>query len=378
MPKFMRGMSRLPEGDDRILVIIQLSGGNDGLNMVVPFRNDIYYRERPRIAIERETVLPLNDELGLNPMMTRMKELYDAGYVSLINNVGYPNPDRSHFRSMDIWHTASDADEYLNTGWIGRLLDASCPDCAMPYTAIEVDDTLSLALKGSQVSGMAVNNVERLKRHISDPFIQHISAEVSKSELADSDLDYLYKTLIETSESIEYLSAQSKKQAGSASYPGTQLGHELKTISQLILSGTKTRVYYASLTGFDTHVNQKGPQNRLMQVLSDAVGAFVADLRAHDRFKDVMIMTFSEFGRRVKGNASGGTDHGTAGNMFIISGRLKQAGIYNEAPNLADLDDGDLKHSMDFKRVYATVLENWLRADAGVVLNKDLEKLGFA
>ena len=164
MPKFMNGMNALPEGDDRILVVVQFSGGNDGLNMVVPFRNDIYYRERPRLAIGAETVLKLNDDLGLNPVMLKLKELFDEGYVSVINNVGYPNPSRSHFRSMDIWHTASDAEEYLNTGWIGRMLDATCPECAMPYTAIEVDDTLSLALKGKEVNGMAVNNVKRLKK----------------------------------------------------------------------------------------------------------------------------------------------------------------------------------------------------------------------
>ena len=369
------------------LVIIQLSGGNDGLNTVVPFRNDIYYRERPTLAIAREKVLALNDEIGLNPALESLKSLYDDGLVTIINNVGYPNPDRSHFRSMDIWQTASDASQYVQTGWIGRYLDANCAGSAscQPHRAIEVDDTLSLALKGTNVNGLAVLN----PRKLFDQTRTAITAElagVKPTHTHNDNVGYLYKTLAETVSSADYIYNKSKQSATGAihatkgSYPANELGNRLKTVSELIQSGVSTSVYYVSISGFDTHINQPGQQERLLRQYADAVKAFMGDMKATNRQNDVLLMTFSEFGRRVKQNASNGTDHGTANNVFLIGGGLPTGmpnRVFNEAPNLTSLDEGDLKYTVDFRNIYATLLRNWLKTDDVAILGRKFEPLGF-
>ncbi len=199
---------------DKTLVIVQLSGGNDGLNTVVPFRNDIYYRERPTLAIPRDKVLTLNDEVGLNPALASLKSLYDDGLVTIINNVGYPNPDRSHFRSMDIWQTASDASQYLSTGWLGRYLDAACsgPGACQPHRVIEVDDTLSLSLKGKAVNGLAMLNPQKLYNQTRSGHVEGLAKGVSAGKPADehSNVGYLYKTLAETVSSAAYVYDKSK------------------------------------------------------------------------------------------------------------------------------------------------------------------------
>ncbi|MES2733487.1 MAG: DUF1501 domain-containing protein, partial [Bacteroidota bacterium] len=348
---------------DRILVIIQLSGGNDGLNTIVPYRNDIYYRERPSLAIPKEKVLRINDEIGFNPALSALNDIYDDGLLTIVNNVGYPNPDRSHFRSMDIWHTASDADKYVNTGWIGRYLDANCPtNCTEPYNAIEVDDMLSLAMKGNKIKGLAVKNPEKLYKQAHNSYFEQLST--SQSFTNNSSLDehenvsYLYKTLAETLSSADYIYNKwngSKIYKTNLTYPASEIGKRLKTVAELILTGINTNVYYVSISGFDTHINQLEQQNRLLQAYCEAVSVFTQDMKENNRIDDVMVMTFSEFGRRVKQNASNGTDHGTANNLFLINGRLKKSKVFNEAPNLTDLDEGDLKYTIDFRNIYATL-----------------------
>jgi uncharacterized protein (DUF1501 family) len=379
IPNFLKAFEQkqqfLQANNDKILVVIQLSGGNDGLNTVVPFRNDIYYRERPTIAIQPEKVLKLNDEIGLNPAMEKLRELYDEGFLNIINNVGYPNPERSHFRSMDIWQTASDSDQYLQTGWLGRYLDANCAgDCAS-YKALEIDDTLSLAMKGEKIKALSVLDTEKLYRQVHGDFISKI-AKTQPAEHSEN-LNYLYKTLAETASSAEVLHTKSKIYKSNASYPQGELGQRLKTISELILSGMPTSVYYVSISGFDTHVNQVNQQERLLRNYSEAVNTFVHELKQNNKLNDVMIMTFSEFGRRVKQNASGGTDHGTANNVFLMGGSLKADRVLNEAPNLKDLDEGDLKYSVDFRQIYATILRNWLNVNDLAILGKRFDGLGF-
>ena len=356
----------------KILVVVQLSGGNDGLNTVVPYRNDIYYRERPTIAIRPEKVLQLNDEIGLHPAMMPLKSLYDEGLLTVINNVGYPNPDRSHFRSMDIWQTASDSDKYLNTGWVGRYLDATCAGkTQQPFRTIEVDDTLSLALKGNTLNGLAVVDPKKLYNQTRSSLVSGLSQEHAHG--APESVAYLYKTLAETVSSAEYVYDKAKVQITSATYPNVELGNRLKTVSRLIQSGVGTSVYYVSISGFDTHINQPGQQERLLGQYAEAVGAFMTDLKAAGRQNDVLLMTFSEFGRRVKQNASNGTDHGTANNVFLIGGGLPAQRVLNEAPNLTKLTDGDLTYSVDFRQIYATLLYDYLGADDVAILGRKFD-----
>jgi uncharacterized protein (DUF1501 family) len=376
MPKFLKAFEagRMVPPGNKVLVIIQLSGGNDGLNTVIPARNDIYYKQRPRLGIQKERSLTLTDEVGLNPALTGFKELYDDGSLGILNSVGYPNPDRSHFRSMDIWQSASKSDEYVYTGWLGRYLDAQCSGCDKSTQALEVDDVLSLALKGIDNKGLAVKDPKRLYSTSNAKYFKDINADHKKGE---DTVDYLYKTMSETISSAEYIFQQSRLHPSSHIYPVTELGKSLKTIASLILSDINTKVYYVSLGSFDTHVNQENQQKRLFTELDGAVSAFVKDLKSNKRFDDVMLMTFSEFGRRVSQNASGGTDHGTANNMFFVCGGLKQKGILNAMPDLNDLNDGDLKHKVDFKAVYATLLNKWLKADDKKILGQQYNYLSF-
>ncbi len=376
LPKFLKAFEKpmmVPPGN-KVVVVIQFSGGNDGLNTVIPVRNDIYYKERPRLGIVKDQSLLLTDETGLNPALEAFKGLYDDGSLSILNSVGYPNPDRSHFRSMDIWHSASNSNEYISTGWVGRYLDAQCKGCDKPTQAMELDDVLSLALKGEENKGLAFKDPKKLFNSSNGKYFKEVNSDHQHGE---ETIDYLYKTMSATLSSADYIYQQSKVHPSSQTYPNTELGKDLKTIASLIFSDINTKVYYVSLGSFDTHVNQDNQQKRLFTELNDAVKAFTADMKANNRFRDVLMMTFSEFGRRVSQNASGGTDHGTANNMFFISGGLKEKGILNAMPDLADLNEGDLKHKVDFKNVYATVLNKWLGADDKTILGKQYDHLKF-
>lgn len=378
LPKFLRafeGQQIVPPGN-KVMVILQLSGGNDGLNTVIPVRNDLYYKARPKLGIDKSKALLLGDEAGLHPALSAFKDLYDDGSLGILNNVGYPNPDRSHFRSMDIWHTASNSNEFWNTGWVGRYLDAQCSGCDKPTQAIEIDDILSLSMKGDHLKGIAVRDPKKLYGTSNEKFFK----DINKNHLTSTEeqpVDYLYKTLAETMSSADYIFKQSKLHPSSADYPKTGLGNSMKTIASLIFSDINTKVYYVSLGSFDTHVGQQDRQERLFKEMNDAIKAFVKDLKANGRFNDVMLFTFSEFGRRVAQNASAGTDHGTANNMFFISGGLKQKGLINEMPNLSDLDEGDLKFNVDFKDVYASLLKKWLGADDKAILGRQHQYLSF-
>lgn len=378
VPKFLKafeGKSMVLPGN-KVIVILQLSGGNDGLNTVIPFRNDLYYKARPKLGIAKDKALAVTDEAGLHPALKGFKELYDDGSLAILNSVGYPNPDRSHFRSMDIWHTASQSHEYWTNGWVGRYLDAQCNGCDKPTQAIELDDVLSLALKGEDIKGIAVKDPRRLYGTANEKFFRDVMKN-HKDEAGEQPVDYLYKTMAETLSSADYIFQQSRMHPTNAEYPKTELGNSLKTIASLIYSEINTKVYYVSLGSFDTHINQDAQQQRLFTEMNDAVKAFVKDLKQQHRFEDVMLFTFSEFGRRVNQNASNGTDHGTANNMFLVSGGLKQKGVLNEMPDLGDLNEGDLKYKIDFKNVYATMLKKWLNADDKAILSNQYEYMNF-
>lgn len=379
LPKFLKAFESqalVPAGN-KVVVVLQLSGGNDGLNTVIPVRNDIYYKLRPSLSIRKGQTAELTDEVSLHPSLVAFKSLYDEGNLAILNNVGYPNPDRSHFRSMDIWHSASQSNDYWNTGWIGRYLDAQCNGCARPTQALEVDDVLSLALKGEQNNAIAVQNPQRLYGTANEKYFKDILNNHKDEHHDEQPVEYLYKTMAQTLSSADYIFKQSKLHPTGVTYPNTELGAGLKTIASLIYSEINTKVYYISLGSFDTHVGQDGQQTRLFTQMNDAVKAFTDDLKKNGRMDDVLLFTFSEFGRRVAQNASNGTDHGTANNMFLISGGLKKKGILNPLPDLADLNEGDLKYKIDFKEVYATILNKWLNADAKKILGANYSMLDF-
>ncbi|WP_375436794.1 DUF1501 domain-containing protein [uncultured Hymenobacter sp.] len=379
VPKFLhaldrRGLQKLADANGRRLVVVQLGGGNDGLNTIVPYRNDLYYKARPTLSIKEQSgVLTLDKDLGFNPNMMRLKGLYDQGHVAVLNSVGYPNPDRSHFRSMDIWQSGSASDQYLSTGWLGRYLDSNCPTCQVPYNGLEVDDTLSLAMKGELRKGLALKNPEKFHQITQNRFIAQVSVSIPTG--AVSELDYLYKTLAETSSSADYLYQTSKVYKSGIIYPTTEFGRNLKTTAELINSGIDTRVFYVSLSGFDTHVRQQEQQGKLLGDLSNGLASFVEDLQKAGNFNDTLVLVFSEFGRRVTQNASNGTDHGTANNVLLLGGGLRQHGVLNNAPDLQNLLDGDLRHQVDFRSLYATILHDWLQADDKAILGREFERL---
>jgi uncharacterized protein (DUF1501 family) len=377
MPAFLKPLEAMAMNQlsgYKNLVIIQLSGGNDGLNTIVPYGNDIYYQKRNTIAINQTDIVKLNDMQGLNPNLSALKEIYDQGWMNIINSVGYPNPDRSHFRSMDIWQTGSDSNQFLTTGWIGRYLDSNCQNS---YSAIEVDDTLSLAMKGAKMKGIAVQDPNKLYQTTREPFFKDLVHDHNSADLNEDNLGYLYKTMIETCSSAEYIQNTSKTYKVTADYPATPFANQLKTVSKFINSGLQTRVYYVSLSGFDTHVGQQNQQGRQLKIYGDGVAAFIKDLKQSGKLDDTLVMTFSEFGRRVEQNASNGTDHGTANNILIYGGKLKKPGIYNDSPDLATLDNGDLKYQVDFRDVYATVLDKWLNVNNSQILTRNFSGLGF-
>ena len=272
LPKFLKafeGKTMVPAGN-KVVVVLQLSGGNDGLNTVIPVRNDLYYKARPRLGIEKAKALSLTDEAGLHPALNSFKELYDDGSLGIINSVGYPNPDRSHFRSMDIWQTASQSTEYWNSGWVGRYLDAQCNGCDKPTQAIEIDDVLSLSMKGNNMNGIALKDPKRLYGTANEKFFRDVIKN-HNGETGEPSVDYLYKTMAQTLSSADYIFKQSRLHPTSAEYPKTELGNSLKTIASLIYSEINTKVYYVSLGSFDTHINQGAQQQRLFTEMNEAV-----------------------------------------------------------------------------------------------------------
>lgn len=378
IPSFLKAFDRVggaARGQKR-LVIIQLGGGNDGLNTVVPIGDDRYYTARPQIAIPASEVIRINDHQGIHPALEPLRFLYDQGDIAILNAVGYPNPNRSHFRSMDIWQTASASNQYLQTGWIGRYLDAHCAGDPRPTAAIELSDQLGLAMKGTERNGLAVSDPARFFRTTTAPRFKAISEQASDHH-DHPEVGYLYKTLAESISSAEYIFEKTKVQQPSGDYPQGQLARQLRTTAQMIKSGLDTRVYYASISGFDTHVNQQAQHQRLLGGYAGALAAFAKDLKASGHWKDTLVMTFSEFGRRVKENASRGTDHGTANNLFLAGGALKSAGIRNAAPDLGNLNKGDLKHQIDFRQVYSEVLQKWLQVDPKPIVGTSFSSLGI-
>ncbi len=367
--------------DDRILVVLQMAGGNDGLNTLVPYTNDDYYRVRPTLAVPKGDVLRLNDEIGLHPSLADLKALYDDGRLAIIQGVGYPNPNRSHFRSMEIWETAADSDRTLRYGWIGRYFDNACAGEPKPTLGVCIGNNAPLTFRNNHQVGVTLQNPEQYQwvsgaametpaagqqtfRKLNMP----TASSKPTSVPGGGALDFLQRTAMNAQVSSQQIREAASGYHSTVTYPNNgPLGASLKLIASLIAGGIGSRVYYASIPGFDTHSNQRVQHPQLLSQLGASMRAFHDDLKAQGNAEKVLVMTFSEFGRRVAENASGGTDHGTAAPMFLF-GQPVHAGLFGRLPNLSDLDNGDLKFGTDFRSVYATVLRKWLGADPAAVL----------
>jgi uncharacterized protein (DUF1501 family) len=360
----------LPGGTDRVLVVINFQGGNDGLNTVVPFGMPEYYRYRPSLGVPQNDVLRIDNTFGLNPVLAPFKKMYDGGNVAIVHGVGYPDPDHSHFRSTEIWQTAHPKG-YESTGWIGRYLD----DAGLPksnlFNAVALSNVLPEimiskttdvpaidALRGYGLrSDKTTGNKEAFHEFVRDTTVPFRSPFLSKvAEIEDH--------AQRGAEELPKLVAGYQTQA---TYPATPLGRSLALAAQIVGSKLGTRVLYVQHGSFDTHVTQKQTQERLLGDFANAISAFYQDLAAHGNDKRVLTMTFSEFGRRAAENASRGTDHGEAAPVFMIGGGVK-GGLYGQHPDLNRLNAGNLAFTTDFRQVYATVLERWLgRPSAAIV-----------
>ena len=392
--------------DSSILVVLQMAGGNDGLNTVVPYSNDFYHQARPRIGLPASSILKINDSIGLHSSLAGFKDIYDAGQLSIVQGVGYPNPNRSHFRSTEIWQTASDADKVESYGWIGRYFDNACRG-ADPTVGVNIGQQMPQAFSSRTPTGISLNNPQNYRFMAGRPGangemnadeksfreMNQIEGEDPAGVAADNSgasigaihgptahsgsvMDFLERTALDAELSSDKILAITKRVQSQATYPASQLGNALKLVGKLIGGGLPTRIFYVSQGGYDTHTNQVGQQDRLLKDLGDSVKAFIEDLQAQGNFQRVMVMTFSEFGRRVAENANGGTDHGAAAPMFVIGHKVK-AGLHGKYPSLApeDLFNGDLQYNVDFRSVYAGVLEEWLKTKSQPILGAKFNPL---
>ena len=378
---FAEQIRRPDQSNDNILVVLQLTGGNDGLNTVIPFADDAYVRARPKINLKQQAI-HLDDHLGLHPNMLGLKELYDQGHLAVINGCGYPSPNRSHFRSMEIWHTANPRSAQA-TGWLGHYLDHIARGGPAPVSALNIGKELPQALVNE---GAPVPSIERLEdfRLKSSPATAEGKLErdiVLQLNKTPEDASPAHKFLarqatnaILASEKVNNLQRQNNNPGVYYGYEG--LGQQLQLIASLISADSGTRLFYCQFNGFDTHAGQLDAQGPLLAQVSQALSGFFQDLKSKGVAEKVLVMTFSEFGRRVAENSSAGTDHGAAAPMFVVGGKLK-AGIHGKMPSLTDLDDGDLKYTTDFRRVYATLLDKWLNADSAKVLGAKFEPIAF-
>lgn len=350
---------------EQCLVFIQLNGGNDGLNTYVPFDNPLYYQLRPKIALSKNEVVGANNGMAFHPALKDFAQMQQNGDLSIIQNVGYPEPNRSHFRSQEIWQTATGSNQYLNEGWLGRYLDLQCKD-HQPTAGINIDSIDNLALKGVEPNAITVKDPNRFK--------MKSDKEESVKLSNNPQLDFVRKIANSVTEGAEDIQKALSKSTGEMSYPKTGLSKNLEWIARLIKGNLNSKVYYTSLGGFDTHDNQLDIHNRKLTELNDAIYSFYTDLKKAQLLQNVTVVVFSEFGRRVKDNGNG-TDHGTAAPMFIIGGNTKGKIIGNN-PNLADLDNGDLKYEIDFRSVYATLLQQKMNFNPASIGIKNSELKG--
>jgi uncharacterized protein (DUF1501 family) len=389
VPGFIERTARAAEpGKDPILIVLEMTGGNDGLNTVIPYRDDVYHRARPTIGFKENQVVKVNDELGLHPALQQLGQLLQQQKLAIVQGVGYPNPDRSHFESMDRWQCGEVTAKVSGTGWLAK----SVPDLAkgkgggVPVMHVG-GEKLPVACRGTGQGVFTLNQEQPFELKLGTPGSaeeaarKRLLADVAATDDASDDLlPFTQRRNLQTYTSVEKLKAVLKDFAkDQARYGGAGVGSlyvKMDLVGRLIEQGFGTRVFYLAIDGFDTHGNQAPTHQGLLQQIDQAVGALFQRLQRTGDDKRTLVMTFSEFGRRVAENGSKGTDHGSGSCLFVVGPGVK-AGPVGNHPSLADLTDGDLKYHTDFRRVYATLLDGWLKVDSKMVLGAKFEPLGF-
>jgi uncharacterized protein (DUF1501 family) len=370
-----------PAGEDNVLVVLEMTGGNDGLNTVIPYADDLYHKARPTLRQAKEEVIRLDDHVGLNSSMRGFRSLWDAGHLAVVQGVGYPNPQRSHFESMDIWHSA-DPKGQVATGWLGRAA-AESEDRAGGVPILQLGGSrLPLAVAGASGGGaVSVNDQSSFRLEFGGGkiaqqqarrrLIEGLSAPPSSPPSTDDLVNFVQRRQVQTLTAVETLRDLLE---GPNAVPrnGSGLSQKLQLVAGLIARGFGTRIFYVSLDGFDTHANQGPSHANLLSDLANGVAGFFESLKKTGHDTRVRLMTFSEFGRRVRENGSRGTDHGAASCLFVAGPSVK-GGVVGKHPSLADLDDDDLKFHTDFRRIYASLIDDWLGRDSKAVLGAKWE-----
>ena len=388
--------------DKSILVVLQLSGGNDGLNTVVPFADDLYARARPTLALAGSQTLKVADSLGLHSALRPILPEYDAGHMAIVQNVGYPNPNRSHFRSMEIWHTgADDSAPRQVEGWLGRYFDAQChgadPRHLPGEIGLSLGKVMPQAFRNRSNVGLAISDPDTFQWNpsgdtatfakVQERIFEKINHPSGPTMTSPSDAGGISADEPETREFLRHTAMNAvlagdsirsilRHQKNRGSYPSGQLAAQLQMVARLIVGEFPSRVYYVSQGGYDTHAAQLDTHARLLGDFSSSVAAFLQDIRRQKSSDRVTLLAFSEFGRRVAENGSQGTDHGAAAPMFLFGESLK-GGLHGKAPDLTDLVDGDVKHQIDFRQVYASLLDGWLATPSKPILGRDFGGIGL-
>ena len=373
-----QSMGALPSNpgvpEDRVLVVVQLSGGNDGLNTVIPFGFDTYYKSRSSLSIKDKDLIKLDTDhgIGLHPSLRPIEQMIGDGLAGIVQGVGYPNPIRSHFASMDVWHTG-DTLSHKGEGWVGKAMDTLSEKQDTSLACISLGSDAPLATQGHRVKPVTFENPALFRWAGRDlhPAISETYDRINEASIKTNPADptgFILRTAMDAQIASDRV-RKAVNQAAGTTFPRTGLARQLKMVASMIRAELPTRVYYVAMGGFDTHANQLGTQARLLKEFSEAMAAFYTELKATGHQGRVNTVAFSEFGRRVKQNASGGTDHGTAGPMFLFGENVKP-GLIGEHPSLSKLDNGDLIHNTDFRSVYASLLDNWMKIDSTAVLGK--------
>lgn len=382
--------------DASILVVVQLSGGNDGLNTVVPFADDLYAKARPNLHLTEKNIFKIGGDLGFNNSFAGLRPEFDAGRMAVIQNVGYPNPNRSHFRSMEIWHTAqAEGDSLQTTGWLGRYFDACCggvdPRKRPGEIGMSFGKVVPQAFRNHSNVGLAIHDPQTFQWNPSGETTTLANAQEKVFEKINrpggmtseaggiaggepETIDFLRHTAMNAVVAGDSIRSILKTEDNRGKYPDGLLSGQLRMVAKLIVGGFRSRVFYVSQGGYDTHANQLAGHARLLEDFSRSVGAFLEDIRKQKASERVIILAFSEFGRRVAENGSQGTDHGAAAPLFVLGDAVK-GGVHGERPDLSDLQDGDLKHKIDFRQVYASLLGKWLQTNPDPILGAKFQPM---
>lgn len=362
---------------DRILVFVQLTGGNDGLNTVIPYRDENYEKARPKLALSSSQRMEIDDSLALHQSLSGFEALMQKGLATIVQGVGYDSPNRSHFESMDIWHTCLRKNEARTEGWLGKYLDQYASKNGGNVPALHLGNRQQpSALMSRNVRVPSINALEEFQLSNDSELLRsllHEATAIQRSQANDL-LGFVQTSTTSAIVASDRVTEASGKYESNIDYPDSRLGTQLKTVAQLIDAGMKTQIYYVELDGFDTHAKQAQAHATLLKEWSDAVSAFTSDMHTKEHGERICVVSFSEFGRRVAENASEGTDHGAAAPMFLCGGGLGSS-VVGDFPSLTDLNDGDLKHAIDFRSVYATLLDQWLGIDAETILGNDYSQL---